>query len=84
MWGSWPPSPPTLFRHNGQQWFMLLRESGKKLKFIDLLSDGSRLQLKLHAPSFSDPEQFHRTTSTLRRGDRIGRHGGETVVRSSR
>jgi len=52
-----------------------IRESGRKLKFIDVLSDGNRIQLKLHATSFSSLEEFENQTTWARRGDRIGVEG---------
>jgi len=52
-----------------------IRESGKKLKFIDLWSEGGKIQLKVHASNFASAAEFQQITRWIRRGDRIGVEG---------
>jgi len=49
-----------------------IRESGKKIKFIDMVGNGDKIQLKLHSKNFSSFQQFEDETNFLTRGDRIG------------
>jgi len=52
-----------------------VRSAGKKIKFIDLINNGDKIQLKVHAEHFSSLEQFNQQIDSLRRGDRIGAVG---------
>eukprot|EP00088_Acartia_fossae_P000062 TRINITY_DN10017_c0_g2_i1.p1 TRINITY_DN10017_c0_g2~~TRINITY_DN10017_c0_g2_i1.p1 ORF type:complete len:565 (-),score=64.51 TRINITY_DN10017_c0_g2_i1:109-1770(-) len=52
--------------------FSSIRSSGKKIKFIDMIGNGSKIQLKVHANKFSSTQDFLDQIDALTRGDRIG------------
>ena len=52
---------------------IIFRESGKKIKFIDMVGNGDKIQLKLHSKNFSSFQEFEDETNFLTRGDRIGK-----------
>jgi len=49
-----------------------IREQGKKMKFIDMVGNGDKIQLKLHSKNFTSLEEFYDQINCLTRGDRIG------------
>lgn len=50
-----------------------VREMSKKLKFVDLVGGGLKVQLKISASSFGSFEDFVSATKNVARGDRIGK-----------
>ena len=50
------------------------RNSGKKLKFVDIESGGQTLQLKLARDTYSAPGEFQELAELLSRGDKLGRY----------
>jgi len=49
-----------------------IRDHGKQLKFVDLISNGQKLQLKISSKKFSSRERYRAETVWIKRGDRIG------------
>ncbi|XP_023330626.1 lysine--tRNA ligase [Eurytemora carolleeae] len=59
-----------------------IRDSGRKLKFVDMLSDGKKIQIKLHSNSFLNQEEFELNTRWMKRGDRVGVQGSPCRTKS--
>ena len=51
---------------------MAIRVASKKLVFLDLQSDGTRVQILSAQQHFQQPETFHQVHEALRRGDIVG------------
>ena len=52
-----------------------VREMSKKLKFVDIVGGGQKVQLKISSASFGSFEDFISVTKNVARGDRIGKAG---------
>lgn len=55
-----------------------IRESSRKLWFIDIVQDGSRSQLVMNHAAFSNKDQFSQLTQQITRGDIVKASGSVT------
>ena len=56
------------------------REMSNKLKFVNIMSEGKELQLKLSASCYNSVEDFYSDSKCITRGDRIGKAGHDIVI----
>lgn len=59
-----------------------IRKAGSKLYFLDLQSDGSKLQVKAHEQMYENREKFIAELSEYHRGDIIGVEGSPSRTKS--